>query len=277
LPFRRGSGKLELLVSREGGMRGLIGKRVLVTGGSTGIGRATALRFAREHASVVVNFIGDSEPAESLIEELSLAHPEGSHALAPADISDEDEVDALFATAIDALGGLDVLVSNAGIKVVHEPHEATMAEFDRVMAVNFRGAFLCCQAAVQHFLDQEKPGVIVQTASVQGIMPVEDDAIAYVMSKSGLDGMIRTLALRYARHDIRVNAIAPGAVRTPMNADFERHPAIEAAVVRMIPAGRIAEPDEMAGVIAFLASDDASYIHGQTIIADGGIVAGRNG
>ncbi len=197
--------------------------------------------------------------------------------LAPADISDEDEVDALFAAAIDALGGLDILVSNAGIKIVHEPHEATMAEFDRIMAVNFRGAFLCCQAAVQHFLDQEKPGVIVQTASVQGFMPVEDQAIAYVMSKSGLDGMIRTLAIRYAREGIRVNAIAPGAIRTPMNAVFEDDPTTEATVVRMIPAGRIGEPEEIAGVIAFLASDDASYIHGQTIIADGGIMAGRNG
>ena len=256
-------------------MRGLSGKRVLVTGGATGIGRAASLRFAREGASVAVNFIGDPEPAEQVIEELARANPRGEHLLAPADISDEDAVDSLFAGAVQALGGLDVLVNNAGIKIVHEPHEASTAEFDRVMGVNLRGAFLCAQAAIQHFLDVAAPGVIVTTSSVQGDFPVEHSAIAYVMSKAGLSGMTKTLALRYARHGIRVNAIAPGAVRTPMNAEFERDPASEAAVVRMIPAGRIAEADEIAAVIAFLASDDASYIHGQTVFADGGLGIGR--
>jgi glucose 1-dehydrogenase len=256
-------------------MRGIAGKHVLITGGATGIGRATALRFAREHASVAVNFIGDPAPAESLLEELSLAHPEGNHILAPADIADEDEVDALFARVTEALGGLDILVSNAGIKVVHEPHEVLIEDFDRVMAVNLRGAFLCAQAAIQHFLDTGRAGVVVTTSSVQQVMPVEDDAVAYVMSKSGLDGMTRTLALRYARHGIRVNAVGPGAIRTPMNADFAVNPGSERAVVRMIPAGRIGAPEEIAGVIAFLASDDASYIHGQTIIVDGGMVTGR--
>jgi glucose 1-dehydrogenase len=256
-------------------MRGLAGRHVLITGGATGIGRATALRFAREHASVAVNFIGDPTPAESLIEELSLAHPEGNHILAPADIADEDAVDALFARVTEALGGLDILVSNAGIKIVHEPHEVLIEDFDRVMAVNLRGAFLCAQAAIQHFLDTGRAGVVVTTSSVQQVMPVEDDAVAYVMSKSGLDGMTRTLALRYARHGIRVNAVGPGAIRTPMNPDFAVNPASERAVVRMIPAGRIGAPEEIAGVIAFLASDDASYIHGQTIIVDGGMVTGR--
>jgi glucose 1-dehydrogenase len=258
-------------------MRGLAGKRVLITGGATGIGRAAAMRFARERASVAVNFLGDPEPAETLIEQLSLAYPDGSHVLAPADISSEDEVDSLFAGAIQALGGLDILVSNAGIKIVHEPHEALIADFDKVVGVNFRGAFLCAQAAIQHYLDMAKPGVVVTISSVQQVMPVEDDAVAYVMSKSGLDGMTRTLALRYARHGIRVNAVGPGAIRTPMNADFVRDPSLERAVVKMIPAGRIGEPEEIAGVIAFLASDDASYINGHTIIADGGMVAGRVG
>src|ERR1700737_597445 len=258
-------------------MRGIAGKHVLITGGATGIGRATALRFAREHANVAVNFIGDPAPAESLIEELSLPHPEGNPILAPADISDEDEVDALFARVTEALGGLDILVSNAGIKIVHEPHEVLIEDFDRVMAVNLRGAFLLAQGASQHFLGTGRAGVVVPPSSVQQVMPVEDDAVAYVMSKSGLDGMTRTLALRYARHGIRVNAVGPGAIRTPMNADFAVNPASERAVVRMIPAGRIGAPEEIAGVIAFLASDDASYIHGQTIVVDGGMVTGRIG
>ncbi|KAB2875805.1 MAG: SDR family oxidoreductase [Bauldia sp.] len=258
-------------------MRGLAGMRVLVTGGATGIGRAAALRFAAEGASVAVNFVGDPEPAEELVEELAEVGPGGEHLLAPADISDEDAVDSLFAGVVQALGGLDVLVGNAGIKVVHQPHEVLMADYDRVMAVNLRGAFLCAQAAVQHFLDTGRPGRIVMTSSIEAHFPVEEVAIAYIMSKSGMTGMIKALALRYARHDIRVNAVGPGATRTPMNVDFERDPSIEAAVVGMIPAGRIAEADEIASVIAFLASDEASYIHGQTILVDGGMGVGRSG
>lgn len=258
-------------------MRGLAGKRVLVTGGATGIGRASALRLAAEGASVAVNFIGDPEPAEALVEELGDLCPEGEHLIVPADIADEDAVDALFAGVVAALGGLDVLVGNAGIKVVHQPHEVLMADYDRVMAVNLRGAFLCAQAAVQHCLDVGQPGVIVMTSSIQAHFPVEEVSVAYVMSKSGLTGMVKTLALRYARDGIRVNAVGPGATRTPMNADFDTDPAVERAVVKMIPAGRIAEAEEIAAVVAFLASDDASYIHGQTILVDGGMGIGRSG
>jgi glucose 1-dehydrogenase len=258
-------------------MRGLMGKKVLITGAATGIGRATALRFAEEGASVAVNFVGDPEPAEALIEELSDLCPDGEHLLAPADIADEDAVDSLFAGVEQAWGQLDVLVANAGIKVVHQPHEVILEDYDRVMAVNQRGAFLCAQAAIQHLLDSGRPGSIVLTSSIQAHFPVEEIAIAYVMSKSGVTGMIKALALRYARHGIRVNGVGPGATRTPMNAEFETDPEIERAVVRMIPAARIADPDEIAAVIAFLASDDASYIHGQTILVDGGMGIGRNG
>jgi glucose 1-dehydrogenase len=248
---------------------------VLVTGGATGIGRAASLRLAEEGASVAVNYIGDPEPAETLIEELAEACPEGEHLLAPADISDEDAVDSLFAGVVEAFGRLDILVGNAGIKVVHQPHEVLMEDYDRLMAVNLRGAFLTAQAAVQHFLDTGHPGVIVMTSSIQADFPAEETAIAYAMSKAGMTGMIKTLALRYAREGIRVNAVGPGATRTPMNAVFDHDPSSEDAVIRMIPAERIAEPEEIAAVIAFLASDEASYIHGQTIMVDGGMGIGR--
>jgi glucose 1-dehydrogenase len=255
-------------------MRGIAGKRVLVTGAATGIGRAAALRFAEEGASVAVNFIGDAEPAEALIDELALACPEGEHLLAPADIADEDAVDSLFAGVVQALGGLDILVNNAGIKVEQAPHEALIADYDRVMAVNLRGSFLCAQAAIQHFLDARHAGVIVTTSSVQQVFPVED-SIAYIMSKAGLAGMTKTLALRYAKNNIRVNAVGPGVIRTPMNAILDVDVGRLRALERMIPAGRIGEPEEIAGLIAFLASDDASYITGQTVFADGGLMVGR--
>ncbi len=255
-------------------MRGLEGKRVLVTGGATGIGRATALRFAVEGANVAVNFIGDPEPAEALVDELSATGLEGTHILAPADVSDEDEVDALFANVVQALGGLDILINNAAIKIVDEPHEAHIADFDRVMAVNLRGVFLCAQAAIQHFLDAGHAGAIVTTSSVHQVVP-DPESIAYMMSKAGVGGMTRTLALRYARNGIRVNAVGPGAVMTPMNAEFITDTAALKRMEKAIPAGRVAAPEEIAAVIAFLASDEASYITGQTIFADGGLMIVR--
>jgi glucose 1-dehydrogenase len=257
-------------------MRGLQGKRVLITGAATGIGRATAIRFAEEGASVAVNFIGDPEPAEALVEELTRLCPEGGHVLAPADVSDEDAVDSLFAGVVQAFDGLDVLVNNAAIKMTHEPHEAPISEYDTVMAVNLRGAVLCAQAAIQHYLDTARPGSIINISSVQADFPIDQDAVAYVVSKAGINGMTKALALRYARDGIRINAIGPGAVRTPMNNDFTDTKVLR-HLERMIPLGRIAEPAEIAAAIAFLASDDASFITGQTLYVDGGTMIGRYG
>src|SRR5699024_7323476 len=129
---------------------------------------------------------------------------------------------------------------------------------------------------IQHFLDAEHPGVIVATSSVHEVVPLED-AIAYAMSKAGLGGMVRTLALRYARHGIRVNAVGPGAILTPMNADYVEDSSIMRRVERLVPMGRVGRPEEIAGVIAFLASEDASYITGQTIFADGAVMIARPG
>lgn len=255
-------------------MHGLDGKRVLVTGAATGIGRASALRFAEEGASVAVNFIGEREPAETLVDELTEINPEGVHILAPANVADEDAVDALFARVVELLGGLDVLVNNAGIMLNSPPHEMHIADFDRVMAVNMRGAFLCSQAAIQHFLDVGQPGVIISTSSMHQVVPLPE-AIAYQMSKAALGGMTTSLALRYARDGIRVVAVGPGAVMSPMNIAFEVDPAALRRVEDTIPMGRVARPEEIAGVIVFLASDDASYVTGQTWFVDGGFMIAR--
>jgi glucose 1-dehydrogenase len=255
-------------------MHGIDGKRVLITGGATGIGRAAAVRFAEEGASVAINFIGPADAAETLIEELAEINPEGSYVKAPADIADEDAVDALFASVVESLGGLDVLVNNAGIKVEDEPHEAHIVDYDRIMSVNLRGAFMCSQAAIQHFLDVKQPGVIVTTSSMHQVVPMPE-AIAYQMSTAGLAGMTGSLALRYARDGIRVCAVGPGAVMTPMNAVFETNPAEMRRVEKAIPMGRIARPEEIAAVIVFLASDDASYVTGQTWFVDGGFMINR--
>jgi glucose 1-dehydrogenase len=176
---------------------------------------------------------------------------------------------------VQALDGLDILVNNAGIKITHQPHEAAISDYDRVMAVNLRGAFLCAQAAIQHFLDNQRPGAIVTTSSIQADTPVNDDAIAYVMSKAGITGMTRALGMRYARNGIRINAVGPGAVMTPMNPEFQTNALELRRMERAVPLGRVARPEEIASVIAFLASDEASYITGQTVFADGGLAVGR--
>jgi glucose 1-dehydrogenase len=257
-------------------MRGLKNKRVLVTGAATGIGRATAQRFAEEGANVAINFIGEPEPAEHLLDELSILNPGGTHILAPANVADEDAVDSLFAEVVVAFGGLDILVNNAGILVHDEPHRAKIADFDRVMAVNLRGAFLCAQAAIQHFLDAGHPGVIVSTSSIHATVPHEE-GIAYMMSKAGVNGMTRTLAARYARHGIRVNAVGPGSILTPMNAEFTEDPSTLRRVERTVPMGRVGRPEEIAAAIVFLSSDDAAYITGQTLYVDGALMLGRPG
>jgi glucose 1-dehydrogenase len=256
-------------------MRGLDGKRVLITGAASGIGRATALRFAEAGASVAINFVGDPEPAEDVLDELMTIAPDGGHVLAPADVADEDAVDSLFAGVVQAFDGLDILVNNAAIRIAHQPHEALSEEFDRVVAVNLRGAFLCAQAAIQHFLDTGRAGGIVSVSSVEAAFPYDENAVAYVISKSGVAGMTRALALRYGRAGIRVNAVGPGAVLTPMTAALEENPMEQRRFERAIPLGRIARAEEIAGVVAFLASDDASYITGQTIYVDGGLMIGR--
>jgi glucose 1-dehydrogenase len=257
-------------------MRGLEGKRVLITGAATGIGRATALRFASEQANVAINFLGESDFAEALLEEMSALRRESTHILAPADVSDEDEVDELFANVVEAFGGLDILVNNAEAKVFDQPHEAHIADFDRVMAVNLRGAFLCAQAAIQHFLDAGHAGVVVNVSSIHEIVP-QQEAIAFMMSKAGLGGMTRSLALRYARDNIRVNAVGPGTIRSAMHEDFASDIGALRAMERTIPVGRIGGPEDVAAAIAFLASDEASYITGQTLFVDGGLMIARPG
>ena len=154
---------------------------------------------------------------------------------------------------------------------------AEMVSLDLIllmMAVNMRGAFLCSQAAIQHFLDVGQPGVIINTSSMHQVVPLPE-AIAYQMSKAALGGMTASLALRYARDGIRVVAVGPGAVMTPMNRAFEVDPAALQRVEGAIPMGRVARPDEIAGVIVFLASDDASYVTGQTWFVDGGFTIAR--
>ena len=260
---------------RSEAMRGVRGKNVLVTGGSSGIGQAIAVRFAEHGANVAINYLRQPEEAADTEEQVhacvNKVQQEGVRdVLVQADVSKEDEAVRMVAEAIDALGGIDVLVNNAGIQISRPSDELSSADFDKVLAVNLRGAFLSAREAIKHFLEEDKPGSIVNVSSVHQLIP-KPDYLGYSVSKGGMQNLTRTLALEYAGRGIRVNGIGPGATITPINSGWIDDPVKKEMVESHIPMARAGTADEMAGVTCFLASDDAAYITGQTIFVDGGL------
>jgi glucose 1-dehydrogenase len=261
--------------TREETMRGLKGKNVLVTGSTSGIGQAIAVRFAEHGANVAINYLHRPEEAEETEEHVHTCLRQVRQSgvrdvLVQGDVSNEDDVVSMVEHTIGELGGLDVLVNNAGIQISRPSHELSQADFEKVLAVNLRGAFLCAREAIKHFLATDTPGVIVNISSVHQIIP-KPDYLGYSVSKGGMQNLTRTLALEYAGKNIRVNGIGPGATVTPINRAWIDDPVKREQVVSHIPLGRAGTSDEMAGVTCFLASDDAAYITGQTIFVDGGL------
>jgi len=246
----------------------LQGKNTLITGASSGIGKATAIRFAEEGANVAVNYYVDRAEADEALALVDKAGP-GKHFIVQADVSQEDQVKSMFAKVLDAFGSLDVLVNNAGIQKESHSHELETKDFDRIVDVNLRGSFVCAREAIRHFLTK-KGGVILNNSSVHQNIP-KPLFLSYSISKGAIENLTKTLALEYADRGIRVNAVGPGAVITPINLAWINDPKAKAEVESHIPMGRAADPAEIAAVFAFLASDDASYITGQTIFACGGV------
>jgi len=260
---------------RSEAMRGVRGKNVLVTGGSSGIGQAIAVRFAEHGANVAINYLRQPEEAAETEDQVhacvAKVQQEGVRdVLVGADVSQEDEVERMVAEAIDGLGGIDVLVNNAGIQISRPSAELSSADFDKVLAVNLRGSFMCAREAIRHFLAADKPGSIINISSVHQLIP-KPDYLGYSVSKGGMQNLTRTLALEYAGRGIRVNGIGPGATITPINSAWIDDPVKREQVESHIPMARAGTSDEMAGVTCFLASDDAAYITGQTIFVDGGL------
>jgi glucose 1-dehydrogenase len=254
--------------------RRLEGRNALITGAATGIGQAIALRFAQEGANVVINYRDGKEEAattQALVRKARGGEANGHREITvQADISNEDEVRNLFATVVREFGSIDIVVNNAGIQKVAPSHEIELADFDRVLNVNLRGAFLCAREGIRHFLDRGKRGVILNNSSVHEMIP-KPKYLPYSISKGGMENLTKSLALEYADQGIRVNAVGPGAVVTPINSAWTGNAKARGEVESHIPMGRAAEASEIAAVFAFLASDDASYITGQTIFACGGL------
>jgi glucose 1-dehydrogenase len=256
-------------------MQGLKGKNVLVTGGSSGIGQAIAVRFAEYGANVAINYLRLPEEAEDTEEQVHACVRRVKEVgvrdvLVRGDVSKEEDAVRMVQETVGELGGIDVLVNNAGIQISRPSHELTSEDFETVLAVNLRGAFLCAREAIRRFLDAGSPGIIINISSVHQLIP-KPEYLGYSVSKGGMQNLTRTLALEYADRNIRVNGIGPGATITPINRAWIEDPEKKEQVESHIPLRRAGTADEMAGVTCFLASDDAAYITGQTVFVDGGL------
>jgi glucose 1-dehydrogenase len=262
-------------------MNGLEGKTAIVTGGSSGIGQAIAVRLGHEGVNVAVNYVGPSEGAEATkdaidagvracIDEVNACPAPSRAVLVEADVSDEAAVEQMFKDVRGEFGPTDFLVNNAGIQIAQDSHLLDPTAFDRVLGVNLRGAFLCARQQIRQLLDDDRPGAIVNISSVHQIIP-KPKFLGYSVSKGGMQNLTRTLALEFAPRSIRVNAIGPGATVTPINRAWVDDPDKRALVTSHIPMGRAGLSEEMAAATAFLLSDEASYITGQTLFVDGGL------
>lgn len=252
-----------------------IGKNVLVTGASAGIGEAIAVRFAQEGASVAINYSRNDAGAEDTARQVRQAHAEGGFDSASvlihrADVSEEASVKAMFDAVLGEWGRLDVMINNAGIQKPAPSDESLTEDFDRILGVNLRGCYMCSREAIKHFLSRPGGGVVVNNSSVHEIIP-KPQYLSYSVSKGGMENLTKTLALEYADRGIRVNAVGPGAIVTPINMNWINDPVAKKVVESHIPMGRAGESEEIAAVFAFLASDEASYITGQTLFACGGL------
>jgi glucose 1-dehydrogenase len=255
-------------------LKTLQGQTALVTGASSGIGRGIARALAAACANVVVNWANGQQAAEDTVHELEEL---GVRALAVrADVSIEAEVQALFAEARERLGAIDILVNNAGLQRDAPFAEMSLDAWNRVLGVNLTGQFLCAREAVRAFVRRGPTdlsralGKIICVSSVHDVIPWAGHA-NYAASKGGVTMLMKTLAQEVAPLRIRVNSISPGAIRTPINKDAWSTPEAYEALMRLVPAKRIGEPEDIGRAAVFLASDDADYVTGATLYVDGGM------
>ncbi|MEU9367296.1 SDR family oxidoreductase [Streptomyces avermitilis] len=253
----------------------LKGQKALVTGANSGIGKATAIGLGRVGADVVVNYVTGRDAAEEVVREIESF---GVRAYAhEADVSQEDQVADMVSRMVKEFGTIDVMVANAGLQRDAAVTDMTMAQWQKVLDVNLTGQFLCAREAAKEFMRRgvvpevsRSAGKIICMSSVHQIIPWAGH-VNYASSKGGVLMMMATLAQELAPHRIRVNAVAPGAIRTPINRSAWDTPEAEADLLRLIPYRRVGEPDDIANVVAALASDLFDYVVGTTIYVDGGM------
>jgi glucose 1-dehydrogenase len=255
--------------------RVLAGQPALVTGANSGIGKAVAIGLGKAGADVVVNYVVDPDSAEAVVKEIQSS---GARAIAlKADVSKEDEVQAMFKAAVEAFGTLHILVNNAGLQRDAKLEDMTLAQWNTVIGINLTGQFLCAREAVREFkrrgIDPTTSvalGKIVCMSSVHEVIPWAGH-VNYASSKGGIMMLMKSMAQELAPDRIRVNSIGPGAIRTPINTGAWNTPEAYAKLMELVPYGRIGEPDDIARVAVWLASDAADYVTGQTMFVDGGM------
>jgi NAD(P)-dependent dehydrogenase (short-subunit alcohol dehydrogenase family) len=241
----------------------------VVTGAGRGLGRSIALALAAAGARVALS----ARRAADLEAVAAEVADEGGQALpVPADVADTTSVEALFDAVTAGLGGLDVLVNNAGVIVERPAVDTRDEDFDRIVATNLRGTFLCCRAAGRRMVAAGRGGKVVNVASHFALMGVPG-YVAYAASKGGILALSRTLAVEWARHGIQVNAVAPGHFATEMNVEAMADPGLGRKVVQGIPARRIGRPEELGPLVVYLASPASDFMTGQTVVIDGGATA----
>jgi glucose 1-dehydrogenase len=253
----------------------LQGQKALVTGASSGIGRAIAHSLGDAGADVVINYVSDEDKAEALAGEI---RAKGSRAVAlRADVSDESQVRAMFSAMLEEFGTIDILVNNAGLQQDAPFHDLTLAQWNKVLGVNLTGQFLCAREAVREFMRRGvrpevscSAGKILCVSSVHEVIPWAGH-VNYATSKGGVMLMMKSLAQEVAPYRIRVNSICPGAIRTPINMEAWATPAAYAELLKLIPYKRIGEPEEIGRAAVWLASDYADYVHGISLFVDGGM------
>jgi len=253
----------------------LTGQKALVTGANSGIGKGVAIALGEAGADVVVNYVADDAAAAAVVEEIRKS---GSKAYAhQADVASEDQVAAMFARMKQEFGTTDILVSNAGLQRDSAFHEMTLAQWNKVLDVNLTGQFLCAREAVREFLRRgvvpsvsSAAGKIICMSSVHQEIPWAGHA-NYAASKGGIKLLMESLAQEVAPKRIRVNAIAPGAIRTPINTEAWNTKAAYDALMTLVPYGRIGEPEDIARAAVWLASDNSDYVVGTTLFVDGGM------
>jgi glucose 1-dehydrogenase len=253
----------------------LAGQRAIVTGGSSGIGRAIALTLAGAGADVVVNFSSAERPAQEVVDQIRAM---GRRAFAhKADVGSEPQVVEMFEAIRREFGSLDILVNNAGLQQDAPSHEMTLVQWQRVIDVNLTGQFLCAREAIREFYRRGPApelsralGKILCVSSVHEVIPWAGH-VNYAASKGGVMLLMKSLAQEYASRGIRINSVAPGAIRTPINRAAWETPEAYRDLLKLIPAKRIGEPEDLARVAAWLVSDQADYVNGATIFVDGGM------
>ena len=244
-------------------------KVAIVTGAATGIGQAIATAFATEGAAVVVDYVGKPGSAD---ETLAKIQSLGGRAMAvAADVSDPAQVQSMVAQAVSSFGKLDILVNNAGIEFKHPFVDFPLELWQKIMAVDLTGPFLCAQAAARQMIQQGTEGRIINISSIHEDLPMPTNA-PYCAAKGGLRMLMRTIAVELAPHKITVNNIGPGAIFTPIDKDVESDEKLNAQILAEIPLARWGRPEEVAQLAVFLASDAASYMTGSTYFIDGGML-----